>query len=99
MNILFGNNFSWLPRWLSGKESTYQCRRCGFNSCVGKILWKREWKPIPVFLPREFHGQRSLVGDSPWGCRRVRHDLATKQQKQQLEKGSNNLSASDISFH
>ena len=23
----------------------------------------------PVFLPREFQGQRSLVGYSPWGCK------------------------------
>ena len=28
---------------------------------------KRKWKPPLVFLPREFHGQRSLVGSSPWG--------------------------------
>ena len=28
--------------------------------------WRREWQPIPVFLPGEFHGQRSLVGYSPW---------------------------------
>ena len=27
----------------------------------------------PVFLPGEFHGQRSLVGCSPWGCRRLGH--------------------------
>ena len=31
-------------------------------------------------LPGKFHGQRSLVGYSPWGCK-VRHDLATKQQQ------------------
>ena len=40
---------------------------------VGKIPWRREWLPTPVFLPGEFHGQRNLVGYSPWG-RRVRHD-------------------------
>ena len=34
---------------------------------VGKIRWRREWQPTPVFLPGEFHGQRSLVGYSPWG--------------------------------
>ena len=34
---------------------------------------ERAWHPTPVFLPREFHGPRSLVGYSPWG-RRVRHD-------------------------
>jgi len=28
---------------------------------VGKILWRGKWLLIPVFLPREFHGQRSLV--------------------------------------
>ena len=32
---------------------------------VGKIPWRREWQPTPVFLPGEFHGQRSLVGYSP----------------------------------
>ena len=40
----------------------------------------REWLPTPVFLPGEFHGQRSLVGYSPWGRKSVSHDLATKQQ-------------------
>ena len=32
----------------------------------------------PVFLPREFHGHRSLVSLSPWGSQRVRHDWVTK---------------------
>ena len=36
---------------------------------------------IPIFLPGKSHGQRSLVGYSPWGCR-VRHELETKQTKQ-----------------
>ena len=31
----------------------------------GKVPWRREWLPIPVSLPGEFHGQRSLVGYSP----------------------------------
>ena len=39
----------------------------GFDLWVGKIPWRREWQPIPVFLPGEFHGWRSLVGYSPWG--------------------------------
>ena len=34
---------------------------------VGKIPWRREWLPTPVFLPRESHGQRSLGGYGPWG--------------------------------
>ena len=28
--------------------------------------WRREWQPTPVFLPGEFHGQKSLAGYSPW---------------------------------
>ena len=36
-------------------------------------------KPTPVFLPGKSHGQRSLAGHSPWGGKRVRHDIATKQ--------------------
>ena len=56
-----------LPWWLIGKESTCQCRRCGFDHWVGKILWRKKWQPTPVFLPAKFHGQRSLAGYSPWG--------------------------------
>ena len=33
---------------------------------VGKIPWRRKWKPTPVFVPGECHGQRSLAGYSPW---------------------------------
>ena len=36
---------------------------------VGKIPWRRKWQPIPVFLPGKFHGLRSLVGYSSWGCK------------------------------
>ena len=35
-----------------------------------------------VFLPGKSHGQRNLVGYSPWGRKRVRHNLATQQQQQ-----------------
>ena len=34
---------------------------------VRKIPWRREWQPTPVFLPREFHGQRILAIYSPRG--------------------------------
>ena len=42
-------------------------RRPGFDPSVGKIPWRRKWQPTPVFLPGESHGQRSMVGYSPWG--------------------------------
>ena len=47
------------PGGSDGKESL-QYGRPGFNPWVGKISWRREWLPTPVFLPGEFHGQRSL---------------------------------------
>ena len=36
---------------------------------LARFPWRRTWQPTPVFLPEEFHGQRSLVGYSPWGCK------------------------------
>ena len=53
--------------WLNGKEYACKYRRHEFNPWVGKIPWRRKWQPTPVFLPGEFHGQRSLEGYSPWG--------------------------------
>ena len=44
-----------------------ETRRLSFNPWVRKIHWRRKWQPTPVFLPRESHGQRSLVGFCPWG--------------------------------
>ena len=46
----------------------------------GKIPWRRTWQPTAVFLPEKSHGQRSLVGYSPLGCKRVRHDSARRRQ-------------------
>ena len=34
---------------------------------VGKVPWRREWQPTPVFLPGESYGERNLAGYSPWG--------------------------------
>ena len=59
-----------LPRWRSDRESACQCgrhRRLMFDPWVRKIPWSRKWQPIPVFLPRKFHGQTSLEDYSPWG--------------------------------
>ena len=59
-----------LPRWCSGKGSASKCRRLRrreFNPCIRKFPWRRKWQPAPVLLPGESHGQRSLVGYSPWG--------------------------------
>ena len=69
-------------KWLSGKEPACQCRRCDFDPWVGEIPWRRKWQPSPVFLPGKSHEQRSLLGSSPWGHKRVRYYLATEQQQQ-----------------
>ena len=50
----------------------------GFDPWTRKIPWRREWLLTPVFLPPKSHGQRSLVGYSPWGYERVGHDWATE---------------------
>ena len=58
---------SW-PRWL---RICLQCRRPEFDSWVGKISFRREWQPTPVFLPGEFNRQRSLAGYSSWGYKEL----------------------------
>ena len=55
------------PGGSDGKESVCNVGDPGFNPCVGKVPWRREWHPTLVFLPGEFHGQRSPLGYSPWG--------------------------------
>ena len=50
----------------------------------GRSPWRRAWQPTPAFLPEESHGQRSLMGYSPWGCKesdsteQPRHKTDTK---------------------
>ena len=39
----------------------------GSNPWVKKVPWRRAWQPTLVCLPGKFHGQRNLVGFSPWG--------------------------------
>jgi len=61
------------PGGASGKESASQCKRCKryrFSPWARKLPWKRAWEPMPVFLPGESHGQRSLF----IGSQRVRHN-------------------------
>ena len=55
------------PGGSDGKESACNAGDPGFDPWVGKIPWRRAWQPTPVFLHRKSHGQKSLVGYSPWG--------------------------------
>ena len=53
-----------LPWWLRRWSTCLQCGRPGFEPWVGKIPWRKEWLPTPVFWPGEFHLQ-------PWGCKEL----------------------------
>ena len=53
----------------------FKCRvffKCIFYwSTVDFQCWRRKWEPTSVSLPGELHGQRSLAGYSPWGCKKL----------------------------
>ena len=68
---VFKKGFRTEVRFPGGSDSTIclQWGRPGFDPWVGKIPWRREWLPTPVFLPGEFRGWRSLAGCSPWGLK------------------------------
>ena len=64
-------------------QETWQCRRPRLHPWVRKILWRKAWQPTPVFLPEESHGQRNLVGYSPWG--RKQSDTSENTHTQSLK--------------
>ena len=55
------------PSDSNGKESACNAEDPGFIPGLGRPLEEGKWQPTPVFLPGESHGQRSLVGYTPWG--------------------------------
>ena len=72
---------SGFPSSSLGKE--YVCNagdagRRRFDAWVRKIPWRWAWKPTPVFLPGESHGQRTLAGYRPWGRKEADTTEATK---------------------
>ena len=58
----------WIPWWLGGKESTCSAGDVGW---VRKIPSSGKWQHVSEFLPGKSHGQGSLVGYSPWGCKEL----------------------------
>ena len=60
------------------KNPPANARDAGFDPWIRKIPWRRKWQPTQEFLLGKSHGQRSLVGYSPWSRKRVRHDLVTE---------------------
>ena len=66
------------PSWLSWWRICLQCGRPGLDPWVGKIPWRRRWRPTPVFLPGESPWTEEPGGLQSMELQRVRHDWATK---------------------
>ena len=58
---------SQVAQWV---KNLLEMRRCRFNFLLRKIPWRMAQQPTPVFLPGESHGQKSLVGYSPWSWKK-----------------------------
>ena len=56
-----------LPDGSDGKRPACNAGAVGSIPGLERFPWRREWLPTLVFLPGDFHGQRSLAGYSPWG--------------------------------
>ena len=65
------SSYTGLPWWLRRLKIHLQFWKPGFDPWVGKIPWRREWLPTLVFWPGESHGQRSLVGCSARGHKKL----------------------------
>ena len=68
------STLAWKIPWMEepGRVQSTGSRRVGHDGATSLSLftfmhWKRQWHPTPVLLPGKSHGQRSLVGCSPWG--------------------------------
>ena len=48
-----------------------KARDAGLILGSGRFPWSGKWQPNPVFLPWKSHGQRSLAGYDPWGCKEL----------------------------
>ena len=82
------------PGSSASKKICLERRRPWFDSWVEKIPWRKDRLPTPVFLPGEFHEQRSLAGYSPWGRKDLdlTEWLSTAQHSIQVQ--SKNVSVS-----
>ena len=67
-SVLGEGNVTSQEGFLCGSDSKDCARNAGD---LGSIPWRRKWQSTPVFLPKEFHGQRSLAGYSPGGLKEL----------------------------
>ena len=76
----------WLLWGLRRQRTHLQCRRPRFSPWVGKIPWRREWQPTPLFLPGESHGQRSVT-PGVWFCPLLAFSKVQTNTRQRDEVG------------
>ena len=69
-----------VPGGSDGKESACSARNLGMMPGWGRSPGGRAWLATPVFLPGEFHRQRSLAGFDPWGHKELDTTEATNTQ-------------------
>ena len=59
-----------MTQWVKNLPAMQEAQKMnpepGFNPWFRKKPWRKKWQPIPIFLPKKFHGQRSLGGYNPW---------------------------------
>ena len=70
------STLAWKIPWAEepGRLQSMGSRRVGHDWATWLSLftfmhWRRQWQASPVLLPGKSHGQRSLAGYSPWGCK------------------------------
>ena len=94
LSALFKSQFGLLtsPRGFPGGSvvknppAVQELQETRVQSWVGKIPWMRAWQLTLVFLPGESHGQRSLVGYDPWGCKESDTTEATEHAHTRVRK-------------
>ena len=69
-----------LPGWLRGKEFAWNIGDAGLTPGSGRSSGEGNGNPLQYSLPGKSHGQRSLVGYSPWGHKHVGQSWVAKQQ-------------------
>ena len=90
-NGAFNYREMYVYNWTSPVAQQFRSHRTPrFDPLVGKIPWRRAWQPASVFLPGESHGQRSLVGYSPW-CHKSQTRLKWLSTKERTISGTQGM--------
>ena len=77
--------FEWKPLVPQWQRTCLTTQDTGGRSLGQEDPVEKERQPTPIFLPGKVHGQRSLVGYSPWGHKRPGHHLVAEQQQTEAE--------------